>query len=291
MKARRTPFPLVFGGIVEADHAPHAALMDTMRRMIRERNKTLDVQRGFCNSPFTMPNEGPAMNQKFVSYVRVSTAKQGRSGLGLEGQQAAVAEFVSAKGGKLLREYREVESGKNPERPELAKALAHAKRAGAVLLVAKLDRLSRNVHFLSGLLEAGVDFVAADNPVANRFTLHVLAALAEEEARAVSVRTKAALEAAKARGAKLGSARPGHWEGREDRRAEGQARATKRAARVNRAKAREAYTDLFPLMLEMREAGASLREIAETLNTQGHTTRRGKAWTAVQVMRILARAE
>src|SRR5476651_1949666 len=155
------------------------------------------------------------MAAKLVSYLRVLTRKQGESGLGLEGQQAAIDAYAKQNGGEVVGRYIEVESGKRSDRPELARAITHAKRMKAVLVVAKLDRLSRNVAFLSRLLESGIEFLACDNPTANRLTVHILAAVAEAEAKAISDRTKAALAAAKARGTILGSARPGHWSGNE----------------------------------------------------------------------------
>ena len=158
---------------------------------------------------------------KIVSYIRVSTKAQGNSGLGLEAQRSAVGAFADSRGANIQAEYREVETGKKKDRPELTKALAHCRRSKATLVVAKLDRLARNVAFTSALMESDVDFVACDNPHANRLTIHILAAVAEAEAVAISERTKAALAAAKARGVKLGSARPGHWNGREDRRLAG----------------------------------------------------------------------
>lgn len=229
---------------------------------------------------------------KIVAYYRVSTKKQGQSGLGLEGQVAAVEAFRKQHGGKILAGYTEVETGKgrNPKRPELAKALAHARRSKALLVVAKLDRLARNVAFLSALMESAVDFVCCDNPHANKFTLHVLAAVAEKEAEDISERTKAALAAVKRRGKLLGSARPGHWEGREQARLRGGVKGRKIAAENLRAAAGEAYADILPEMVVWREAGETLQQIADRLNTAGHTTRRGKAWSTVQVGRVLERA-
>src|SRR5271165_529755 len=161
-----------------------------------------------------------------IAYYRVSTKQQGESGLGLEGQETAVQSYARQIGATIKAAYVEVESGKVADRPELAKALAHARRSKATLCVAKLDRLARNVEFLARVMNSETDFVACDNPAANRLTLHIHAAVAEAEAKAISERTKAALSAAKARGTLLGSARPGHWEGREDARQEGQKRAT-----------------------------------------------------------------
>jgi DNA invertase Pin-like site-specific DNA recombinase len=140
-----------------------------------------------------------------VAYYRVSTPRQGQSGLGLEAQEASVTDYSRRGGHRILASYREVESGKRADRPELIKALAHAKRARAILIIAKLDRLARNVAFLANLLESGAEFLACDNPTANRLTIHILAAVAEDEARRISERTKAALAAYKARGGQLGT--------------------------------------------------------------------------------------
>ena len=232
---------------------------------------------------------GDSEVQKIIAYYRVSTAKQGKSGLGLEGQQAAVAAFVAQRGCETLAVYQEVESGKNSDRPELAKAVAHAKRSKATLIVAKLDRLARNVAFLSRLMESGVDFIAIDLEHANRLTIHILAAVAEGEAKAISDRTKVALAAAKARGVQLGSARPGHWDGREDARLRGAQKGAIAATAVRQAKAAEAYVDLVPMMQELQASGKSLRAIADALNADGHTTRRGAQWNQVQVKRVLDR--
>lgn len=228
--------------------------------------------------------------QKIIAYYRVSTAKQGRSGLGLEGQQAAVDAFVARRGCEMQATYTEVESGKLADRPQLAKALAHAKRSKATLVVAKLDRLARNVVFLGRLMESGVDFIAIDLEHANRLTLHILSAVAEGEARAISERTKAALQAKKARGAKLGSARPGHWDGREAARLEGSIKGAVAAAAAHKAAADSAYADLLPMIQQLRGDGQTLQQIADALNAEGHTTRRGKPWNNVQVMRVLKRA-
>lgn len=233
---------------------------------------------------------GDSAVQKIIPYFRVSTAKQGRSGLGLEGQEAAVEAFVAQRGCQVLATYQEVESGKLADRPQLAKALAHAKRSKATLVVAKLDRLARNVAFLSRLMESGADFIAIDLEHANRLTIHILSAVAEGEAKAISDRTKTALKAAKARGMKLGSARPGHWDGREEARAIGAAKGREVSAEVRTKAAAEAYADLLPEMQQLRADDKSFQQIADALNDQGHTTRRGKSWNAVQVMRVLDRA-
>lgn len=225
---------------------------------------------------------------RLISYIRVSTKKQGQSGLGLEGQQEAVAQFSRTNNGDIIASYKEVESGKSSDRPELLRALAHARRSKATLCVAKLDRLSRNVAFLSALMENKADFVCCDNPHANTLTLHVLAACAEQEVKAISERTKAALAAAKRRGVLLGSARPNHWAGREHRR--GWRRAVKAASAVHRQTATAAYIDLYAPVCDLRSQGHSLASIAAELNNQGHSTRRGLPWNAMQVLRVLRRA-
>lgn len=166
--------------------------------------------------------------------------------------------------------------------------LAHAKRSKATLVIAKLDRLARNVHFTSGLMESGVDFIACDIPYANRLTMHILAAVAEDEAHRISERTKVALAAAKRRGMKLGSARPGHWNGREDRRLAGLQKARSVSIQSKQRAAREAYSDIVPLISKLRTSGLSLRVIAARLDKEGYTTRRGKAWNPVQVGKGLA---
>lgn len=226
---------------------------------------------------------------KIVAYYRVSTKRQEESGLGLEGQRAAVEAFAQANRANIVTSYTETESGRKADRPKLALALAHAKRSKATLVVAKLDRLSRNVAFLSAVMDSGVDFLACDNPHANRLTIQILSVMAEDEARRISERTKAALAAAKARGQLLGSARPDHWEGREDRRLAGSVAGAKAAGEAHRKAAQEAYTDLVPIVSELRGKGYSQQAIADELNKLGHTTRRGKPWNQAQVHHVLKR--
>lgn len=215
---------------------------------------------------------------KFVTYLRVSTERQGQSGLGLEAQRAAVAAHVLGRG-EVVAEFVEVESGKRSDRPELARALAEAKGAGAVLLIAKLDRLARNVAFIANLLESGVEVTAADMPEANRFLLHVMAAVAEHEAQAISDRTKAALAAAKARGVKLGWSIP--------ERASEQRQAARKGAAVNKAHALAHAENVLPMVEQIRAGGASLRQIAVELNTRGIKTARGGKWYATTVQNII----
>jgi DNA invertase Pin-like site-specific DNA recombinase len=229
------------------------------------------------------------MSVKLVAYLRVSTRKQGQSGLGLEGQQAAIRAYAQLEGTDIIAEYVEVESGKRNDRPALANALAFAKRMKAVLIVAKMDRLSRNVAFLSRMMESGVEFRAVDNPSANKLMIHILAAVAEEEARAISKRTRDALQAAKARGTLLGSARPGHWNGREQARKEGAMKAAKASAKVRSSAAKEAYSDLMPIIRKLQQEGLTLRAIASKLNSEGEQTRRGKPLTAMTIHRIIKR--
>lgn len=225
---------------------------------------------------------------KLIGYIRVSTTKQGESGLGLEAQQAAIDLYGKANNGQFVQIYREVESGTDSTRPELAKALAHAKRIKARLVIAKLDRLARNVHFVSGMMESGVDFIACDNPNANKLTVHILAAVAEDEAERISARTKAALAAAKARGTLLGSSRPGHWDGREDARIAGAAKGSANAAKKRMAVSAPIYSAALPMARALRAQGESFQTIADRLNAAGHTTVRGLPWNKMQVSRLIA---
>lgn len=217
---------------------------------------------------------------QYIAYFRVSTQRQGSSGLGLDAQRSAVANYVSGKG-QVIAEFVEVESGKRSDRPELARALSEAKRTGAVLLIAKLDRLARNVAFIANLLESGVEISAADMPEANRFLLHVMAAVAEHEARVISERTKAALAAAKARGKKLGWSIPSRQEEHK--------RAVTKAAEVNTAKAQAHANAVFSSVQQLRDSGSSLRQIAEAMNKRGVKTARGGRWHPTTVRNILER--
>lgn len=205
---------------------------------------------------------------QYIAYYRVSTDKQGKSGLGLEAQQAAVAAYTHGRG-QLATEYTEIESGKKNDRPQLAAALAECRRAKARLIIAKLDRLARNVHFISGLMESGVDFVACDMPDANRLTLHILAAVAEHEREAISTRTKDALAAARRRGARLGNPRPA-------------ASLTKGRATVE-AHLETHRTRVQPLIAELHGQGLGFSAIARELNQRGIPTARGRQWKAQTV--------
>jgi DNA invertase Pin-like site-specific DNA recombinase len=229
------------------------------------------------------------MKCKMVAYLRVSTDKQGKSGLGIEAQALAVAQHIRQAGCELLATYTEVETGTKDRlgnRPELRRAIAHAKRCKGTLVVAKLDRLARSVAVTSMLHQSGVDFVCVDNPSANRLTVQILSAVAEAEARAISERTKAALAAYKARGGRLGASLPQCRNLSQEARSEG----AKRAAEAHRRNAAEAYTDVSGQMHALRLSGKSLREIAHFLNSEGQTTRRGKPWNAMQVKRVLDQA-
>ena len=221
-----------------------------------------------------------------IGYIRVSTKRQGRSGLGLEAQQEALRGYQQEHGGRMLATYREVESGKHADRPELARALAHAKRSGATLVVAKLDRLSRNAGFLLTLQASGLPMIFLDLPGANEFTVGVMALVAQHEARLISERTRAALQAYKRRGGKLGAALPQCRNLTSHACAKGRRAASKAISEG----ARQAYADLLPTMQEWRAAGMSQQAIADRLNEEGQTTRRGKPWNQVQVLRVLDRA-
>jgi DNA invertase Pin-like site-specific DNA recombinase len=214
----------------------------------------------------------------FVAYYRVSTAKQGTSGLGIEAQRAAVATHV--KGGKIVASFTEVESGKRNSRPELAKALRLCRVHRATLVIAKLDRLSRSVSFLASLLEGDVPLIAADMPAADRTMLQFMSVIAEHEARAISSRTRQALAQARKRGVVLGG-----WKGRDltdsDR---------KRATVALKAQANERAQSLAPVLQELQAEGVTTcTALADALNTRSIPTARGGRWHACSVSRLLAR--
>lgn len=219
---------------------------------------------------------------KWISYLRVSTARQGRSGLGLEAQRDAVAGFLNGGSWSLIAEVVEVESGKRSDRPKLAEALRLCRMHGATLVIAKLDRLARNVAFVSALMDAGVDFVAVDFPQANRLTIHILAAVAEHEAQAISTRTKAALAAAKARGTSLGGDR-----GNIRQIA---AKGRQIAAMVRSKAADMKAQDVAATIAEIDATGSMpLRQIAAALDARAIPAPRGGSWSSVQVARIRER--
>jgi DNA invertase Pin-like site-specific DNA recombinase len=254
---------------------------------------------------------------KLVPYRRVSTQSQGESGLGLEAQDAAIQAYAQMTGCKVIASYCEVETGKRDDmenRPELLKAIAHAKRSKATLVIAKMDRLARSVYVLAELHKSGVDFVACDNPNANRLTVQILMAVAENEARQISERTKAALAAYKANNrvskrikllypdgvptdvaketaGKLGASLRQCRNLTDDDRKKGNIA----AADAKREATRNAYADLVPIIQELAartgEEKLSQAEIANELNRLGHTTTSGAPWTQAQVSRMIARAK
>lgn len=211
----------------------------------------------------------------FIAYFRVSTDKQGRSGLGMEAQRAAVQLHTRRSGGVILASFEEVETGKHSDRPELQKALKLCRQKKAVLVIAKLDRLSRNSAFINNLLESDVDFVACDMPTANKLTIRIMAAIAEHEREAISQRTREALQAAKARGVKLG--RPDadineirrHWSDH----------------------AKRARDRARPTAEQLRQQGRTLTQIADELNQRGLKTCRNGHWYASTVRQLLNNAD
>lgn len=215
-----------------------------------------------------------------VAYYRVSTQRQGRSGLGLEAQQTAVKAYAGIQGLHLIEQFTEVETGtRKRHRPQLAAALEATRRAGAVLLIASLDRLARNVAFVSALMESGVRFVAVDMPEVDNLTIHVMAAVAEREAQQISARTRAALAARKARGLPLGGPNPSI-----------PPEARQRGREAQREAARLALWSAAAHAQMLREQGLSLRAIAARLNEGRFRARQGGNWSGKQVHRLLARA-
>jgi DNA invertase Pin-like site-specific DNA recombinase len=211
-----------------------------------------------------------------MSHSNISTDKQGKSGLGLEAQRKAVHDYLNGGTWLLVESFTEVETGKRNERPELEQALAACKRQKAKLVIAKLDRLSRNLAFIATLMDSGVEFVAVDNPHANKLTVHILAAVAQHERELIAQRTKDALQAAKARGVVLGNPK---LDAVRDR-----------AVASVKADADRFAKNVAPIIREIQSSGvASHRAIARSLNARGVATARGGQWTAVQVGSILRR--
>ena len=217
--------------------------------------------------------------KKFILYLRVSSKEQGKSGLGLEAQQRDISLFLenyADDGYEVLGEFLEVESGRDDERPELLKAIHLAKKTSSTILVSKLDRLSRRVSFIASLIEdKGLDFKVAQMPSADKFQLHIYAALAEQEADFISRRTKAALKEAKARGTRLGA--PIYH--------------IKKLATAKKDKALKEAQKVSGVILPLREQGATLRSICEVLNTTGITTSRGNPFHPSLVSRMLTTLE
>ena len=209
----------------------------------------------------------------YIAYYRVSTNRQGQSSLGLDAQRAAVAGFVGAR--ELVAEFTEVESGKRTDRPQLAAALELCRRHRAMLVIAKLDRLARNVAFIANLMESGVEFTAVDMPSANKLTLHILAAVAEHEREMISARTKAALAAARARGVRLG-------------RPDGE---TRHMHSARSAKAAAFRAAMLPEVMRLIGEGMSQRKIAAELNRRGLTTYAGRPWQVQHVSSLLTAEE
>lgn len=214
---------------------------------------------------------------RFVAYLRVSTEAQGRSGLGIEAQREAIMSYLNGGRWTLIAEFTEVETGKRKDRPELLKAIERCRLTGATLIIARLDRLSRNASFLLSLQDAGVDFLAVDMPYANRLTVGVMTLVAEEEARAISARTKAALAAAKARGVKLGN--PRGFEGRVYR----------QGGPGARRKATAFAETLAPTLKALRAEGLSANAMAKHLADAGIKTARGGTWSAQSVLNVMRR--
>lgn len=222
---------------------------------------------------------------KIVAYYRVSTKKQITS---FEVQRQTIDQFAAAHNGTVIAEYREVESGRKRNRPQLLKALEHAKYSGAKLVVAKLDRLARDVSFMSSLMDAGVNFAIVDFPEATPLLIHLLAAIAEYEAKLIRDRTRDALQQKRRDGVLLGSHRPDHWKDREQRRMAGAAKGNERSAMIRGAKANERLQFFRTKIAELQLDGKSYEAIAHELNVQSFTTPRGKRFTKSTICKMLA---
>lgn len=216
-----------------------------------------------------------------VAYLRVSTKNQGESGLGIDAQRAAVASYCRTNGLDLIDEYKEIESGRVNPRPVLRDAIARAKGTRALLVIARLDRLSRSSRFINELLEGDLRFVACDVPSANRLVLQILAAVAEEEARSTSIRTKLAMAAAKARGRVFGN--PANLT------AAGRRHGARSSTQTRRRKRDDAIDNIARRVRELRLDGAGYKQIAAVLNDEHYKSSHGKRWTGMSVWRALRR--
>lgn len=217
-----------------------------------------------------------------IAYYRVSTVKQGQSGLGLDAQRDAVTSFLRARDGKLIAEFTEIESGKRNDRPQLAEAILHCRITGSTLVIAKLDRLARNVNFVSGLMDSRIAFIACDMPEANELTVNIMASFAQHEAKAISARTKAALAAAKARGTKLGcplgaapllAAKKGN----------------SAAVKKIKSQADDFVAPLKPAIVRLWQENPSVRKLTAALNNSEILTRKGGRWHVKSVQNLLTR--
>ena len=231
------------------------------------------------------------MSEQFVAYLRVSREKQGKEGLGMSAQRSAVLSHVGA--GDLIAEFAEVETGKRDDRPELRKAIGLCKATGSKLVIAKLDRLSRDVHFLTGLEKAGIDFVCCDMPQADRFTIHIIAAMAQREREMISARTKAALAEIKAK-IERGEPHVSRNSGKPVERLGGGKPFTPdtiaQGRQVRSQRAAEAASKIAPTLRGMRSGGMTLQEIADALNLDERPSPGGARWSPTSVKRVLDRA-
>jgi DNA invertase Pin-like site-specific DNA recombinase len=238
-------------------------------------------------------NEQRPEIKETVTYYRVSDKKQGDgkecgTGHGLDAQMRDVEFLRQRLGAAEIDSRTEIESGGNDDRPKLAEAVAICKKTGATLIVAKLDRLARSTYLIACLQKAGIKFICADNPTANELTIHILAAVAENELKMIRARTKAGLESAKLKGKKLGSTRPGHWDGKENKRGVFST-GMKEYLKAKSEKARSYYAYLLPRITLMRENGDTIQQIVEWLNTNGHKTSTGRAWSTSVLYEIMSR--
>lgn len=226
------------------------------------------------------------MGERYAVYYRVSTNKQGKSGLGLEAQRKTVMDYLNGHSHEIVGEFTEVESGGKDDRPELQKAITACRLKKARLVVAKLDRLSRDLHFITGLSKAGIQFTIAEQPNMNELTVHLFGALAEHERKLISQRTKQALDAAKERGVQLGN--PCLKRGEQIPRSGN----TTQANQAREAKSNMFAREVVAVIEDFQSQGASsLRQVSDRLNREGFRTVRGKLWQATSVARVIRRAK